>query len=278
MTGYRGDAANHSAYLRPLMVGGPKLSVSGLPLGTQQIDLQVKDDGGSRTYTLALKGLGADPVRVDLAVVVWGSGLEVRQTKGGDGTGPHIAAGPPWPWAQEVVVSDLVLKPGKLLEITATYRPEDTSKAWIDAEEFQYGAATPPAGKALVITPAEGQVAAAAQRLGGGVASLDTKIPWPGDYLRSALLNGAAPRYPVVVLDVDGWPGAFKRKEFWTTGAGGAALAAYQKAGGKVERVAKPSGPPVAPAGLTGLKKGKGNGAAGDKPPPYKVSWDRCVT
>jgi hypothetical protein len=254
LTGYKGDVASHSAYLRPLMVGGPSMWVRGLPLGSQQIDVQVKDTGGSRKYILALKGLGQNPVNATLAVVVWGSGLQVSVTHGGSSENPRVAAGPSWPWAQEAVVSGLLLTTAKTIEITATYRPSDTSKAWIDAQPFQYGAANPPGGKALVITPAAEQVAAAAQSLGGAVASLDTKIPWPGDYLRSALLNGAVARYPVVVLDVDGWPGAFKTKEFWTTGPGGEALAAYGKAGGKIERVAKPSGPPAAPAGLTGLK------------------------
>ena len=254
LTGYKGDVANHSAYLRPLMVGGPSLWVRGLPLGQQRIEVQVKDTGGERKYIVALKGLGPDPVNVTLSVVVWGSGLDVSVTKAGSSENAHLTAGPTWPWAQEVTVSGLVLTTARPIEISAKYQPADTSKAWIDAVDFHYGAANPPAGKALVITPDAGQVSAAAQSLGGAVASLDTKIPWPADYLRSALLNGAAARYPVVVLDVDGWPGAFKHKEFWTTGAGGEALKAYEQAGGKIERVAKPSGPPAAPAGLTELK------------------------
>ncbi len=253
LTGYRGDPAKHRAYLRPLMVGGPSMWVRGLPLGTQRIDVQVKDEGGSRTYVLALRGLGQAPVNADLGVVVWGSGLEVRVTHGSGSTKPQVTAGPSWPWAQEAVVSGLLLTTARRIEVTATYRPADTSKAWIDGAVFHYGAANPPAGKALVITPAESQVAAAAARLGGAVASLDTKIPWRADYLRSALLKGSTPRYPVVVLDVDGWAGAFKRKEFWTTGAGGKALAAYEKAGGKVERAAKPSPPPAPQGGQTAM-------------------------
>jgi hypothetical protein len=254
LTGYRPDAANRRAYLRPLLVNGTKMRVRGLPLGAQAIDLQVSEQKGERRYVLALRGLGDEPVTLDLAVVVWGTGLQVRTTRAKGGGTLHTTPGPSWPWAQEVVVSGLILTREKPLDVTATYRPADVSGEWFDAVAFHYGAANTPSAQALVITPSAEQVKAAEESVGGPVASLDTKIPWPADYLRSALLSGATPRYPVVVLDVDGWPGAFKHKEFWTTGPGGQALRAYENAGGKIERAGKPSPPPAAPPGLTALK------------------------
>ena len=43
------------------------------------------------------------------------------------------------------------------------------------------------------------------------------------------------PRFDTVITDLKGFPGAFKRPEFWTEGPGAAVLKEFEAAGGQVE-------------------------------------------
>jgi hypothetical protein len=74
---------------------------------------------------------------------------------------------------------------------------------------------------------------------GSELTVLDTKISWPTSYLRSWLFDpSGARRARTVILDVAGWPGAFKLPEYWGEGGeGGALLKEFTQAGGQVERV-----------------------------------------
>jgi hypothetical protein len=249
LTGYEPDAAHRRARLRPLLLAGPQLHVTGLPLGPVQLDLTVRGEGGRCYYRLEVRGAGLAQATVDLDVVVWGSSLAVQRIAAANASGVHPVPGPKWPWAEELRIPGLVVTADEPAEVSISYTPAAHLATLPAAVPFDYGPAqVPPGTQAIVVTPAGEQARRAAQRLGGRVYALDTKIPWPASYLRSALFAGQQPRVPLVILDVDKYPGAFKRRTFWTTGAGGQVLRAYQQAGGKVERVAQPS-PPPAPAG-----------------------------
>jgi hypothetical protein len=76
-------------------------------------------------------------------------------------------------------------------------------------------------------------------RYGSDLTVLDTKISWPTSYLRSWLFDpSGARRTRLVILDVAGWSGAFKRSDYWDAGGeAGELLKEFTQAGGQVERV-----------------------------------------
>jgi len=255
LTGYRPDAAARRAYLRPLLLGGQRLEVRRLPLGAIGLDLRVDEDHGVRHYRISLADNAPGRVTVDLSVVVWGSGLQARGDQGRPGQTLRGRPGPAWPWAQEVVFTDLALDADHPISVTATYRPWGDVERWPVAERFDYGPAPPPpSARAIVITGDAAQAKAVAEAK-GGAWPLDTKIPWPAEYLRGTLLPGGRPAAPTVVLDVDRFSGSFKKPDFWTTGEGAAVLRDYEALGGRVERVVNPSPPPRSRQGFSGAAR-----------------------
>lgn len=253
LTGYRPDAAARRAYLRPLLIAGKSLSVKHLPLGASSLDLRIMDERGKRRYSISFGGLPGKAT-VDLAVVVWGQGLRVTRVEAGNARAVKIRPGPVWPWAQEIVLAGLQVTPEHPACVTVEYNPTQPGTL-SPAVPFDFGGATVPAGvRALVLTPSASQAQTQRQRVGGEVYCIDTKVTLPESYLRSALLVNGRPRVPLVVLDVERYPGAFKRANFWTDGAGARILKEFTAAGGRIEKVAKPSPPPKAYGGLVTLK------------------------
>lgn len=252
LTGFEADAALERVYLRPLPLAGEKVSVKGLPVGPATVDLTMSDTDGKRHYLIEVGGVPAS-IRVDLAVVVWGRGLQVRRVDAINAPEVHAKPGPSWPWAQEIVLEGIQLSRGHPVRVSVEYQPAEAAPL-PRAEAFEYGRARVPEGvAAIVVTPSGDKVKEVARRAGGRVYGLDTKIPWPASYLRSAVLAGDRPRTPLVVLDVQKYPGAFKRPEFWTEGEGARILEEYKAAGGRVAKVDKPSPPPTPYGGLAGM-------------------------
>ncbi|HEY3398640.1 MAG TPA: hypothetical protein VGM19_13375 [Armatimonadota bacterium] len=70
-----------------------------------------------------------------------------------------------------------------------------------------------------------------------GHTVLDTRLTWPISYLKQMLLDAKGQRRADAVLADVGWPGAFRRDDYWTQGEGGQLLAEFEKAGGKVQRL-----------------------------------------
>ncbi|MCX7599095.1 MAG: hypothetical protein N2512_09545, partial [Armatimonadetes bacterium] len=252
LTGYRPDAAARRAYLRPMLLGGPRLSVKNLPLGASGLDLEVSESGALRHYTIRAAGAVPERAVVDLAVVVWGSGLRVTNVQVRGDAQVKIERGPSWPWAEEVILKGMPLDAENPISVSVTYVPSRARVAWFTPQPFEYGRGEPPDGAvAIVITGSAEQFRSIAAKT-PGAWPMDTKIPWPAEYLRSLLLPGGRPSVPLIILDVDKYPGAFKRPDFWTTGAGGKVLQDYEAAGGGVQRVANPSPPPRSRLGFAG--------------------------
>ena len=68
--------------------------------------------------------------------------------------------------------------------------------------------------------------------------AVDTKIPWPPEYLRGLLLPGVGRKgFDKVLFDMETFPGAFKRLKFWISGGGAELLREFVALGGKVENV-----------------------------------------
>jgi hypothetical protein len=250
LSGYCPDSAARRVYLRPLPLAGGYFRLNHLPLGASAINLEVKDEKGRRHYTIELDGL-PETCLVDLAVVVWGKGARVTKLDARNALAVQTITGPAWPWAEEIVLRGIELAPDDPIHVSVQYTPRDVA-ALGPALPFEFGPANVPAGtKAILVTPSAAKVEAERRRLGGSVYAIDTKLPWPLSYLRSALLQGEKPRVARLILDVDRYPGAFKRANFWTVGAGAGLLHLYKKAGGMVEKVAQPSPPPKAYGTLT---------------------------
>ena len=257
LTGYAPDAIHRHVRLRPLLLCGPKLSVKNLPLGLAKIDVSVSETRpGRRRYVIAMHAPGPAKATVDLSVVVWGTELRVARLDMLNPAMVHQKPGPKWPRAQEIILQGIQLDPNHPAEITVTYSPAATATASLPTAAFHYPTPTLPSGiKAVVLTPSAEKLRQAAAKY-GAVYAVDTKIPWPPEHLRKLLLDGGRPRVPVLVLDVEKYPGAFKRAEFWESGEGAKIVRAFEAAGGQVERVANPSPPPASRAGLPSLATG----------------------
>ncbi len=253
LCGYRPDAPHRRAYLRPLSVAGDSMTVNRLPLGDAGLSVHVEDQQGKRRYEITYEGLpGA--LTVDLAVVVWGSGLRITKLEATNAASVRPQPGPAWPWAQETLLPGLKLTNEDSIHVTVEYTPAPPASL-PPAVPFTFGPASVPGGtRAIVLTCSPAQAETQRRRLGGGVYCVDTRIPWPVDYLRSALLQGGRPRVPTVVLDTANYPGAFKRADFWTKGDGAKVLQDYRASGGKLEQVANPSPAPKGYGGLATLR------------------------
>ncbi|MFP3904445.1 MAG: hypothetical protein ACLFWB_09430, partial [Armatimonadota bacterium] len=74
------------------------------------------------------------------------------------------------------------------------------------------------------------------EELGAKMMAFDTKIAWPLVYLRQALLPEAGKRgFDRVILDIEDYNGAFKRRGFWKDGRGGRLLDEFRALRGTVE-------------------------------------------
>jgi hypothetical protein len=99
-------------------------------------------------------------------------------------------------------------------------------------EPFDFGSADVPQDATVLLTWS-GEVAEQVRASEGEVTVIDTRIAWPASYLRSALLNDdGSPRARRVITDLEGFPGAFKERNFWTDGAGAEIMAEFEAAGG----------------------------------------------
>jgi hypothetical protein len=98
---------------------------------------------------------------------------------------------------------------------------------------------TPPTGDRLkpvvLLTWDPRTLAEQGASYGAEMTVVDTKLSWPVAYLRAYLFApDGSRRARLLVADVAGFPGAFKPREFWTSGEGKKLLDDFQKAGGQV--------------------------------------------
>ncbi|MCD6360819.1 MAG: hypothetical protein J7M38_08120, partial [Armatimonadetes bacterium] len=111
----------------------------------------------------------------------------------------------------------------------------------VAGEPFDYGRADIGRGDTLLLTwsaEVAEQVRADEPRL----KVMDTRIAWPADYLRSALLTESGRRrFDRLITDVKGFPGAFKPDDYWTDGEGWEVLREFRRAGGVIEEAAVPA-------------------------------------
>jgi len=203
LTGMEADAANGRVFLHPQMPRGwHEMTISNLPVGEAHLRLEVKGEEATvirQDDTHAQVLLAADPLAVT--------------------TGNQLT----------------VLQPGEKEGIAFT--PSSGVAASLGAmQPFHWGPPKMPAGtKTVVLTWSKETAQECRKKYGPAAVVFDTKLAWPAQFLREALLRADGKRrVDTLVFDTDYFPGAFKRKGFWKDGPGAKIVAEFKQAGGQV--------------------------------------------
>lgn len=241
LTGFEPDAPNRRVRFAPhLPADSMGMTVSNLRVGEARLRLAVSLQVARTRYIVEC--VEADePLEVELLASAPGGSLRTVSAEDAPGdTWRDLNArtrAQPARWGRaHLLISGAKLGAGQALEVTveASGMAEPAMLA-VAEEPFDYGSADVPRGATVLLTWSE-QVAEAVRAQEGEIAIIDTRISWPANYLRSALLTeeGAA-RAKKLILDVGGWPGAFKPADYWTgEGEGAQIVAEFRAAGGEV--------------------------------------------
>ncbi len=203
LTGMEVDAASGRVFLHPQMPQAwHKMTISNLPVGEACLRLEV--DGDEATV------IREDDT--DAQVLLAARPLAVT-------TDNQLTA----------------LQPGEKKEIAFTPSP-GIKASLAAARPFEWGPPKMPVGtKTVVFTWSRETAKQCRQKFGSRTMVIDTKLPWPAQFLREALLRADGKRrVDTLVLDTDYFPGAFKRKEFWKDGPGAKVMAEFKRVGGQV--------------------------------------------
>ncbi len=217
LTGMEVDAASGRVFLRPQMPRAwHEMTISNLPVGEARLRLEVDGD-------------------------------EATVTREDDTDAQVLLARRPLKTAMSNLL--ISLEPGEKAKIPLGTAASD-AKAALTTRSFNWGPPRMPAGtKTLVLTWSPQSAAERRQEFGSGTVVIDTKLPWPAQFLREALVRAdGRRRVDTLVIDTDYFPGAFKREEFWKDGPGAKVVAEFKRAGGRVVE------PPIVPERSSQLK------------------------
>jgi len=233
LTGLKADAPQAKVSLRPWMPQSWEwLKVSNLRVGDFRLRLEVdrqrcvvtRDDDSDKVLTL------------DLTVPLYGKLSRLAgnwQEHSGRQAASFSRYGQHW-----VRIDHIELGPHETVSVLPEYArelpmPETTLP---EAMPFEYG---PPeisgSAQVLLLTWSKETAEEYRNEYGSPLATLDTKIAFPPEFLRAALVRAdGSRRVDTVILDVSEYSGAFKRPGFWQDGPGGKILAEFKEAGGEV--------------------------------------------
>ncbi|NLO73806.1 MAG: hypothetical protein GX100_06845 [candidate division WS1 bacterium] len=203
LTGLEVDLPNRALKLRPWLPPGTRsLTVSPLLAGRCRMKLELSATELKLTREQDPDG---QPLNVTIALPVPTGAQTASLASGGE---MHLT----FPSISEAPYPEI---------------PERTPFTW-----------APPAASRLhpvvLVTWDAQTVAEQRKQYGERMTVVDSKISWPVDYLRAFLFAGSSRRAETLVLDIASFAGAFKPREFWTTGAGKHLLDEFKTAGGKV--------------------------------------------
>jgi len=222
LTGFVPDAPEHKVSFTPhLPPDCSDMTVRRLRVADAVLTLHLAREGEQVTCTVTCEQ-AAEPIEVSITLGALGAPpyRAERETRSIGGTGRP----------QEVTVSAPAAQldePGEALEVSQT--------------PFEYGSAEIERGDTLLLTWSE-DVLEQVRADQPDVKLMDTRISWPAAYLRSALLTDSGRlRFERLITDTEGYPGAFKPKDFWTAGEGAEVLRDYRNAGGLVETCTVPA-------------------------------------
>ncbi len=203
LTGMEVDAASGRVFLRPQMPRGwHEMTISNLPVGEARLRLEV--DGDEATVTREDD--------TDTEVLLAANPL--------DTTGDNLFTS---------------LASGEKKQIPVYAHPPDARVA-LTTQSFDWGRPKMPVGtKTVVFTWSKETTEECREKFGPETVVIDTKLPWPVQFLREALLRAdGRRRVDTLVFDTDYFAGAFKREEFWKDGPGAKVVAEFKQAGGQV--------------------------------------------
>ncbi len=241
LTGFEPDAPNRRVRLAPhLPQSSMGMTVSNLRVAEARLRLAVSREVSQTRYVVECVE-AAEPLEIELIASAPGARMSALDRDDAPGDtwrergGSTRALGARFGRAH-LLVSGVTLEAGQALEITVEAsgwaEPEALAVA---VEPFDWGEADVPRNATVLLTWSEEVAEAVRAAEDSDVTVLDTRVAWPASYLRSALLtDGGEARARKLILDVAGWPGAFKPDGFWTDGAGAQIVAEFAAAGGEV--------------------------------------------
>jgi len=249
LTGFKPDAPHDRVALRPQMPPSwPSLTVTNLRVGDFRLRLELDRQRGRITC----QGNGEKNLTLQLTVPLYGelSGLAgTWQQHGGHQQPPFSRYGQHW-----VTITGIELGPREVVTVIPEYSGEVSlpEPQLPPAVQFDYGLPSiDPGAKVLLLTWSKETVDEYQAEYGSRLAVLDTKMAFPPEFLRAAVLKpDGSRRVDTIIPDISHYPGAFKRPEFWEEGAGGQILAEFQQAGGKVQKPKTVRKMPPSPWGM----------------------------
>ncbi len=233
LTGMEIDAASGRIFLRPQMpIPWERMCVNNLPVADARLRLEMDWKG----ITVTRQDQSDLVLTLDLTVPVFGAVARLEgnwQELGGQRGKNVYRYGQHWVQAIGVRLGSgqqVTIIP----ECSVIYK---TPRAFLlAAQPFHWGPPKMPAGtKTVVFTWSKETAQECREKYGPGTVVIDTKLPWPAQFLREALLRvDGRRRVDTLVLDTDYFSGAFKREEFWKDGPGATIVAEFKQAGGQV--------------------------------------------
>lgn len=233
LTGLKPDAPNAQVSLRPwIPITWDSLRVSNLHVGDFCLRLELD----SQRCVVARDDASDEELTLDLTVPLYGVLSRLAgnwKEHAGQQRRPFSRYGQYW-----VQIEGIKLGQNEKVTVAPEYSAVlKVPRAQLPpAVPFDYG---PPnisaAARVLLLTWSKETAAEYQAEYGSRLATLDTKMAFPPEFLRAALLRpDGSRRVDTVILDVSQYSGAFKRKEFWKDGPGGKILAHFKEAGGQV--------------------------------------------
>ncbi len=232
------DATQNRLRLAPAIgIDERVLGASNIAAGETRVDLEAFASTGKRVYELTAHSSDSPPT-LDLRVRV--PAQSVREVRGSyESYGGRIANrvldadG----WAAVEIV-DINMEPDEVVTVELEFEQYQPTLHGLGSEKFVYGPAEVRGSPSTLLLTWNPEVYKRyKQTLGSELMAMDTKIPWPLDYLRGVLLPEAGKIGPrTLVLDVESYPGGFRDTTYWTTGEGGNLIEGYKALGGKVEK------------------------------------------
>lgn len=232
------DATQNRLKLAPAIGSDERaLGATNIAAGETKVDLTAYSSTGRRTYELTAHSSDGPPT-LDLRIRV--PARTVHRIGGNyEAFGGHVAdqTTDADGWAA-VEITDIAMEPDEAVTVEIEFDQYDPPVEGVGSETFVYGPAEVTGRPSTLLLTWNPEVHERyRQKLGGELMALDTKIPWPLDYLRGVLLPEAGKIGPrTVLLDVETYPGGFRDTTYWTTGAGGKLIEGYKALGGMVEK------------------------------------------
>lgn len=233
LTGFEPDAPHGKVSFSPWLPQGMSQHSRLFVVGSAQYGLMM----GARECMLVCFRSGPQPLEVNVRFLT--TGADPRVSGNWDQLGGRMEIGPTAGGQTEIRVLGLHLKGKETLTVSV---PSPLTPARATLPPRQPFTWSPPRSewlKPVVLLTWDAQTLLEQRaKHGGELGVLDTKLSWPTAYLRQWLFAGETRRARQVILDVSGWPGAFKRPEYWAeAGEGGQLLKQFQQAGGQVEQL-----------------------------------------